>query len=129
MFGRRRLAPLAVALVALQVVASVIGIEHLAVRHVVCAEHGALIDAPAAPVVDGDSDDDDSLGARGERAHVSDHEHCALAAADDDAIAPQVRPVVVAPTPLAQLRAVAPAVIPPRAIPPLSVAPKTSPPV
>jgi hypothetical protein len=128
MSGRRRYAPLALALIALQIAASIAGLEHAGVRHVVCAEDGAMIDAPAAPIIDG-APDDDSLGAGGDHARPNGHDHCALAAADDDAIAPALLAVVAAPAPISRVPAAAPALVAPRAVRPLSVAPKTSPPV
>lgn len=125
--GRPPKLALAIVLIAVQVAASVAGLEHLGTHHVVCVEHGELIDVPVA-AQDDVPGDDDSLGARGERPRLADHTHCALAPADDDAIAPPSGLIVIAPAPIVRAVVVARAIAAPRPASVLTVAPKTSPP-
>jgi hypothetical protein len=127
--GRHRYAWLALALIALELTASIARLEGVATRHVVCAEHGDAVDVPL--VVDEGAVDpqdpfsDDNLAGH-ERPYLA-HEHCALAACATDAIAPHVRAALVAAAPV-HLVWIAPAEAPPRAVRLLSIAPKTSPP-
>jgi hypothetical protein len=128
--GRHRYAWFAFALIALELTASIAGLEGVATRHVVCAEHGDAIDVPLAvdqsAVDPDDAYTDDNLAGH-DRAHVT-HEHCALAACANDAIAPRTRAVLAAVAPPVHLVPIAPAFTPPRAVRLLSIAPKTSPP-
>jgi hypothetical protein len=107
---------LAIALIALHVGGAIAGLEHQAAHHDV-------------PVASGDdlAGDDDNLGARHDRGHAAAHEHCALAPADADVIAPAIAIVVIAPAPVTRV-APAPPTFVPRPASILSVAPKTSPP-
>lgn len=126
--GRPSKLALAIVLIAAHVAASTAIVEHLGTRHVVCVEHGELIDVPIAASDDAAAGDDDSLGARGERPRLAEHTHCALAPADDDAIAPSPCVVLDTPAPIVRAVAVAHAIVTPRPTSVLSVAPKTSPP-
>jgi len=129
--GRHRYASLALALIALELTASLAGLEGVAVRHVVCAEHGAAIDVPL--VVDQTAVDpedpfsDDNLAGH-DRPLLLDHDHCALAACAADAVAPDARVALAVTAPPVHLVPAAPAVSPPRPVRLLSIAPKTSPP-
>ena len=129
--GRHRCAWLALALIALELGASFAGLEGVAVRHVMCAEHGAAIDVPLAvdqtAVDPQDPFSDDNLAGH-DRPRVLDHDHCALAACAADAVAPDARVALALPAPPVHHILTAPAVSPPRAVRLLSIAPKTSPP-
>src|SRR5438552_2329295 len=117
-----RRAVLALAVVAIQLAASVAGYAHdAAVHHAICPDDGELIDVPGASDDASDdarapawADDDDNLGSRsGEPARPRDHQHCALAPAVDDAIAPATHVAISAPAPACRLVSIAPSVPPP----------------
>jgi len=129
--GRHRYASLALALIALELAASLAGLEGVAVRHAVCAEHGATIDVPLVieqTAVDPDDPFSDDNLAGHDRPLPFDHEHCALAACAADAVAPDVLLALAVTAPPVFLLPAVPAVTPPRAVRLLWIAPKTSPP-
>ena len=122
---------LAAALAGVLVIAHTAAVWHeVSVRHVVCAEHGEVVDEAMPAATDGHAPDhharlDDRAPARD---HAPGHAHCGFAAlAHGTATAP---PAIVAGEAIATARLApfVPPAPPPPAIAALHLAPKTSPP-
>lgn len=102
----------------------------LLVRHVVCAEHGELLEAPSPALRGHDGHPERAGNAAGEPEPALEHDHCqvlarlqrgtAVLGAQDFELAPPPAPSLI--------EAEAPAELAPALPPPLTRAPKTSPP-
>jgi hypothetical protein len=120
---------LAAVLVGLVCVAHVAAVRHdVSVEHVVCAEHGELIDVEITAASASPSDGPRLEANAAEHSRPTRHAHCGFAAMAHG-VAEGPGPSLASTAPVAQFAPQSPPpTVPPASIPALHLAPKTSPP-